>query len=287
MTSALARVAVLLTPTARADVAAPPRPPTAASPGLGVHEPRRERMSVHRSGVDPRSPVLDLLGPEAPASTGRTQDLMLGRAVPFVYERWWRPFWGRFATGLGGPSMGEEHRLAAELLELGPGDGVLDIACGPGNFTRRFGEVVGSSGLAIGIDTSATMLARAARDTPAAARGSVGFVRGDATRLPFRDESFDGVCCFLALHLFADPFAALTEMVRVLTPGGRLAVFTTRRLRSQPLATLSALAVRQAGMYGFRAGELEETLVGLGLGDVRVWPTGVTQYVGARKPGPG
>lgn len=272
MTSALERVAVLLTPEARA-LAESDVPPG------------RTRMSVHPSGADPPSPVLDLLGPEAePASTGRTQDLMLGRAVPFVYERWWRPLWGRVATGLGGPSTGEEHQLAQDLLELTPGDSVLDVACGPGNFTRRFADAVGPTGLAVGLDASTTMLARAAQDTPPAARGTVGFVRGDATALPFRDESFDGVCCFLALHLFADPFAALAEMARVLTPGGRLALFTTRRLRTQPFAAFGALAVGQAGMYVFRPGELEGALTRLGLLDVRVWPTGVTQYVGARRP---
>ena len=49
------------------------------------------------------------------------------------------------------------------------------------------------------IDVSPTMLARATRDTP---EGAAAYVRGDAVHLPFRDASFDAVCCFAALHLF-------------------------------------------------------------------------------------
>ena len=99
--------------------------------------------------------------------------------------------------------MRDEHRIARLLLGLTPGDGVLDVACGPGNFTREFAQIVGAGGLAVGIDASATMLARAVADTTRPA--SVAYVRGDAEALPFRDASFDAVCCFAALHLFADP----------------------------------------------------------------------------------
>lgn len=236
-------------------------------------------------GHDAPGAFLDLLGHDgAPVSTGRAQDLMLGRAVPLVYERWWRPAWGRVATGAFGPSTADEHRIARLLLGLGAGDGVLDVACGPGNFTRDFGRAVGPEGLAVGIDASATMLARAARDTDRDRHPAVAFVRGDAARLPFRAESFDAVCCFLALHLFADPFAALDEMVRVLTPGGRLALMTTCRLRSAPLGALSDLVGAQAGMRMFARDEVAAALGARGLTDVRVRPTGLTQYAGARKP---
>src|SRR4051812_6815335 len=104
----------------------------------------------------------------APASTGRAQDLMVSRLVPQVYERWWRPALGRVAKGVLGPSMTDERRIARLLMGLSPGDGVLDVACGTGNFTREFARTVGPDGLVVGIDVSETMLDRAVRDTAAA-----------------------------------------------------------------------------------------------------------------------
>src|SRR5213595_95253 len=104
---------------------------------------------------------LDLLGGEL-ESTGAVQDLMTTRFVPAIYERYWRPALARAVKGLTGPGMAEEVRIARLLLGLGPGDVVLDVACGPGNFTREFAHAVGDHGLAVGIDASRTMLARGA-----------------------------------------------------------------------------------------------------------------------------
>ncbi len=75
--------------------------------------------------------------------------------MPRIYERYWRPALARAVKGFTGPSMDEEVRIARLLMGLGAGDTVLDIACGPGNFTRRFAAAVGPEGLAIGIDASA------------------------------------------------------------------------------------------------------------------------------------
>jgi hypothetical protein len=67
---------------------------------------------------------------------------MLSRLLPVVYERWWRPAWSRLLRGGTAAGMGDEHRIARLLLGLRPGDGALDVACGPGNFTRDFAGVV-------------------------------------------------------------------------------------------------------------------------------------------------
>jgi ubiquinone/menaquinone biosynthesis C-methylase UbiE len=56
--------------------------------------------------------------------------------------------------------MAEEVRIARLLLGLGRGDEVLDVACGPGNFSREFARAVTDEGLVVGIDASRTMLAR-------------------------------------------------------------------------------------------------------------------------------
>jgi SAM-dependent methyltransferase len=252
--AALERALPLLVPEAR-----PADPETAASSGY-----------------------LDLLGEADPASTGIAQNLMLTGVVPTVYERWWRPALGRVAKGLLGPGMADEHRIARLLLGLTPGDGVLDVACGPGNFTRRFAHLVGQAGLAVGIDASPTMLERAVRDSPDPF-GNLLYVRGNAVELPFRDRSFDAVCCFAALHLFAEPFVALDHMTRVLTAGGRIAIFTSCRTRSAPLRTVDGLVGARSGMRMFEHDEITGALAERGFADVRQRVSGLTQFVGGRK----
>jgi SAM-dependent methyltransferase len=226
-----------------------------------------------------RDGYLDLVGGESPRSTGPAQDLMLTGIVPAIYERWWRPALGRIAKGVFGPGMPEEQRIARLLLGLAPGDGVLDVACGPGNFTRRFGRAVGPAGLVVGIDASPTMLARAVRDTDS---DHVAYVRGNAVALPFRDASFDAVCCFAALHLFSEPFTALDHMTRVLTPGGRIAIFTSCRTRSAPLRSLDRLAARRTGMRMFDRDEITDALRSRGFSEIRLRVAGLTQFVGGR-----
>ena len=226
---------------------------------------------------------LDLLGTAPPESTGWTQDLMVGRIVPTIYERWWRPGLGRVAKGVFGPGMADEHRIARLLLGLSPGDGVLDVACGTGNFTREFARTVGGEGLAVGIDVSESMLERAVRETEDAGLSDVAaFVRGDAAELPFRDASFDGVCCFAALHLFGDPMRALDRMTAVLTSGGRIALFTSVRGRSTPLRAFEAVVGPRSGMRMFERGEVVSALEKRGFVEIRQRITGFTQFVGGR-----
>lgn len=225
---------------------------------------------------------LDLIGPDTePESTGATQDLMLTRVVPMVYERWWRPALGRAFKGFTGPGMDEEMRIARLLLGLSDGHTVLDVACGPGNFTRSFGRAAGASGLAVGIDASTTMLERGIRDTERAGPENVCLVRGDATSLPFADGAFDGVCCFAALHLFADPFAALSDMARVLAPGGRIALMTSVR-REVTLPPLKPVVERISGMRVFEHEEIVSALRARGFADVHQRISGLVQFVGGR-----
>jgi ubiquinone/menaquinone biosynthesis C-methylase UbiE len=233
-----------------------------------------ERPNATRDGY------LDLL-PEDLASTGTTQDLMTTTVVPAIYERYWRPALTRIAKGITGPGMAEEVRIARLLLGLGPGDAVLDIACGPGNFSREFAKAVGDDGLVVGIDASRTMLARGVADLRSAGLANLALVRGDATALPFRDASFDGVCCFAALHLFVDPSAGLDEMRRVLRPGGRIALMTSVR-RKVTLPPLKPVVERASGMRIFESDEIVRALQDRGFVNVRQRLAGMVQFVGGR-----
>ena len=125
------------------------------------------------------------------------------------------------------------------------------------------------------------MLARGAAELEAAGLGNVALIRGDATALPFRDGVFDGLCCFAALHLFADPFAALDEMRRVLRAGGRIAIMTSVR-RQLTLPPLKPLIERTSGMRVFESDEIVEALQERGFENVRQRLAGLVQFVGGR-----
>ena len=236
----------------------------------------RERAEA----VGRNAPYVDLLD-EEPESTGATQDLMTTGVVPRIYERWWRPALGRVAKGFTGPGMSEEVRIARLLLGLGPGDGVLDVACGPGNFSRAFAGAVGGSGLVVGVDVSETMLLRGADDLRLSGLRNLSLMRASATELPFVDSSFDGVCCFAALHLFDDPLSALDEMTRVLTPGGRIALMTSVQRQLAPRGPFRPLTERLSGMRVFTADEIVEALQHRGYGDIHQRLSGLVQFVGA------
>ena len=233
--------------------------------------------------IEPNAGVagyLDLLGGEL-ESTGTAQNLMTTRVVPAIYERYWRPALARAFKGVTGPGMAEEVRIARLLLGLGPGDVVLDVGCGPGNFTREFARAVGDAGLAVGIDASSTMLTRGVSELEAAGLANLALIRGDATQLPFQDGVFDGLCCFAALHLFADPFATLDEMRRVLGPGGRIAIMTSVR-RQLTLPPLKPLIERTSGMRVFESDEVVTALQERGFENVRQRLAGLVQFVGGR-----
>jgi ubiquinone/menaquinone biosynthesis C-methylase UbiE len=180
--------------------------------------------------------------------------------------------------------MAEEMRIARLLLGLSEGDTVLDLACGPGNFSRSFARAVGPEGLVVGVDASDTMLARGGEELRQNDPGNLVLIRGDATALPFRDASFDGACCFAALHLFPDPFAALDEMRRTLRPGGRIALLTSVR-RELTLKPLKPLIERASGMRIFEGDEIVAALEERGFTEVHRRLSGMAQFVGGRLAG--
>ncbi len=176
--------------------------------------------------------------------------------------------------------MAQEGRLALELLAIGEAATVLDVACGPGNFTRLFAAEVGEQGTVIGVDLSAPMLKRAAADTDAP---QVVYVRADIGDLSLRAGSVDAVCCFAALHLFSDPWAALDVMTRALAPGGRLAILATNRPGSLPGALVADVVARGSGVRMLDKDELRNALTDRGLEVFHHDSFGVMQIVGARR----
>jgi SAM-dependent methyltransferase len=232
-------------------------------------------------GIPRRDGYLDVVVRDL-GQQGIARELMQTTALSTVYERWWRPALGRVAKGVLGPGMADERRIARLLLGLARGDGVLDVASGPGNFSRDFARAVGPEGLVVGIDASRPMLERAVPETERAGLDNVVYVHGDASALPFRDASFDAVCCFAALNLFAEPFKALDDMTRVLTPGGRVAIFTSCRSRSRAFGAIEAALTARSGLRMFGQDEIVTALRERGFDHVNQRISGLTQFVGAR-----
>lgn len=144
---------------------------------------------------------------------------------------------------------------ALRALQLQPGERLLDLACGTGDLALQAARAGVCS---FGVDFAAPMLhlagARAASQQPAAratatpranavqnAAGALHWVQGDAERLPLRDAAFDAVCCGFALRNFASLPAAISEMARVLRPGGRIALLDVDRPRSRVIGAAHSL----------------------------------------------
>lgn len=224
---------------------------------------------------------LDLLGAAGQAGppTGLAQRLMRAPLLAQVYEQYWRPALGRAFKGPFGPSMAGEVRLATKLLDLAPGDTVLDVACGTGRFTRAFGAAVGPGGLAVGLDGARTMLAKAVAE---GGPDTVAYLRADAVRLPLIQSTVDGICCFAALHMFAEPETALDSFTRVLKPGGRVVLLTSARHGRQPARLADTIGGVLSGQCMFDRGEIAASLRARGFTEITEKYFGVTQIVAGR-----
>ena len=110
--------------------------------------------------------------------------------------------------------------LAADIR---PGQRVLDIAGGTGDLAQAFARKVGSAGLVVHTDINASML-RVGRDRLLDAGVVLPTLVCDAEKLPFASESFDRVSVGFGLRNMTHKDLAISEMHRVLRPGGKLLV---------------------------------------------------------------
>jgi SAM-dependent methyltransferase len=223
--------------------------------------------------VAPRG-YADVLGDSDPTGAGLGPRAMVSSLIPRIYERVWRPVLAPVLMA----GRRDELAMALEMLALEPGDSVLDVACGPGNFTRALARVSGD-GLVVGLDASRTMLEQAVRE---ANPPNVRYVRGDAAALPFPDATFDVVCCFAALYFIAEPMRAIDEIVRVLAPGGRVALLASVARGPVPAAAADAVVRRVSGTRVFGRDELTGALAERGLTAIDRRMAGFAQFVSAR-----
>jgi ubiquinone/menaquinone biosynthesis C-methylase UbiE len=129
-------------------------------------------------------------------------------------------------------------------LRVAGGDRVLDAGTGTGLALPRLARQA-APGAVWGLDRTPAMLARARRRTAAlSGPGGIRLTRGDLRALPFPDGAFDAVFSSYAVDVLSAPDgrAALRELVRVLRPGGRLALVTLAPARRPAERLWTALA---------------------------------------------
>jgi SAM-dependent methyltransferase len=141
------------------------------------------------------------------------------------------------------PALFEEWAVrVAGAAGVRDGQRVLDVACGTGVLARAAARRAGAGSVS-GLDRNPAMLGVARGIEPA-----IEWREGRAEELPYADDAFDVVVSQFGLMFFDDPVRALREMIRVLRPGGHLAVAVWGALESSPgYAAMAALLERLFG----------------------------------------
>ena len=169
------------------------------------------------------------------------------------------------------------------LIELKPGETVLDLGSGGGIDVLLSAQRVGPTGKAYGLDMTDDMLALARENQRQAGATNVEFLKGEIESIPLPDASVDVIISNCVINLSADKGRVLREAFRVLKPGGRFAV--------SDVVVRGAVheQVRQSMLLwvGCIAGALEEkeyiaTLAEAGFSKISIEPTRVYSSDDAR-----
>jgi len=141
-------------------------------------------------------------------------------------------------------TAGMHHRWrerAADMAELQPGGSALDVCCGTGDLALELARHLGPEGTVVGCDFAERMLdaarAKAARRRVAGVR----FEWADALELPYGDASFDAATVGFGARNLADLDRGLSELRRVVRPGGRLVILEITQPTRPPLSAFFSL----------------------------------------------
>ena len=170
------------------------------------------------------------------------------------------------------------------LIDLRPGETVLDLGSGGGIDVLLSAKRVGPAGKAYGLDMTDDMLALARENQRQAGVTNVEFLKGEIENIPLPDNSIDVIISNCVINLSADKDLVLREAFRVLKPGGRFAVSDVVVRGSVPEEVRKSMLL----WVGCIAGALEESeytakLKGAGFEDANVEPTRVYNVEDARQ----
>lgn len=157
--------------------------------------------------------------------------------------------------------------LVIDFSGAGPGDTVLDVACGPGILACAFAR---GTKHVTGIDITPAMLDRARMLQQERGLTNLTWRQGDVLPLPYPDASFTIVTSRFAFHHFQDPRAVLAEMTRVCAPGGTVLVIDSAPARDKADAFNRMEVVRDPShARAMPEDELKRLFTGVGLPEPR------------------
>ncbi len=164
----------------------------------------------------------------AVSARGRMRDFLAEGTSPGRSGSWLNSFLAR-----------PMYRLMAGVLAVGPEDDLLDVACGWGEFLAVHAP---RARRVAGIDWSEKKVGLAReRLADRIAEGTAEVAHGDAAELPWEDGTFSAVTCMAAFPFFTDPARVLSEILRVLRPGGRVVMQIGMRWSDGPPKHMPAL----------------------------------------------
>lgn len=130
-----------------------------------------------------------------------------------IYDKWYSTPLGKFVDEV-------ETKAVLELLRPNPGEEILDVGCGTGNFSLKLARL---NAKVVGVDCSESML-KIARAKARELNLDIEFILADVMDLPFEDNFFDSCLSVAAVEFFADQRRGLEEMFRVVHPKGKIVI---------------------------------------------------------------
>jgi len=181
----------------------------------------------------------------------------------------------RASLGCGNPTA---------LAELKPGEVVLDLGSGGGIDVLLSASRVGATGKAYGLDMTDEMLALARENQRRAGVTNVEFLKGEIESIPLPDASVDVIISNCVINLAADKDQVLREALRVLRPGGRLAISDIVVRGDVPVEVRRSMELWAGCIAGaLEEGEYASKLSAAGFTDVSLEPTRVYRVEDARE----